>query len=252
MKIISWNVNGLRSVVKRGVLEWISKESPDILCFQEIKMQESDIPFDLVYLDDYNSDFNSSRKKGRGGVAIYSKQKPASTNRMLGLERFDEEGRFLELKFPDFTLINVYLPHGGRDKHDLDYKLVVYHQLLLYLKEKGNEDVILLGDFNIAHEESDLARPEGNRDNIMFSPAERFQIDRLIHLGFIDSFRMFNEKPGYYSWWSYMRNARERNLGWRIDYVFISDDLAPRLKDAFILKDISYGSDHSPIGIEIF
>jgi exodeoxyribonuclease-3 len=223
----------------------------DIICLQEIKVQESGIPFDLVYLDSYNSYFNSSHKKGHGGVAVYSKKKPTSTNRTLGFERFDKEGRFLELKFPDYTLINVYLPHGGRDKHDLDYKLVVYHQLLLYLKEKENDNVILVGDFNIAHEDVDLARPEENRDNIMFSPAERFQIDRLIHLGYIDSFRQLNKKPGYYSWWSYMRNARERNLGWRIDYVFISKDLTPKLKDAFILKDVSLGSDHSPTGIDI-
>ena len=250
MKIVSWNVNGLRAVVKKGFLEWIRKENPEILCLQEIKIQESEIPFDLIYLDSYNGYFNSSSKRGYSGVAVYSKKKGVLISNKIGNSRFDTEGRFIHLEFPDFNLLNIYVPHGSRDKHNLDYKLVVYHQLLNYLKSLESKKIILLGDFNVAHEEIDLARPNENRDNIMFTPSERFQIDRVIHLGFVDTYRRFNKDSGHYTWWSYMRNARERNLGWRIDYTFVSEILSFKVKEAFILKDGSLGSDHSPIGIE--
>ena len=251
MKIISWNVNGLRSVVRKGFMEWVKKESPDILCLQEIKIEESEIPFDLIYLNSYSSFFNSSRKKGHSGVAIYSKDKPLRINKTLGLERFDEEGRMLELIYQDITLINVYIPHGGRDKHDYGYKLEVYRKLIDKMKDLKTKNVILVGDFNVAHEEIDLARPKENKDNIMYTPAERFQIDRLMHLEFVDSFRVFNKDAGNYSWLTYYKDAREKGLGWRLDYAFVSEDLAPKLKDAFILKEITLGSDHCPIGVEL-
>jgi exodeoxyribonuclease-3 len=251
MKIISWNVNGLRSVVRKGFLEWVKKENPDILCLQEIKIEESEIPFDLLYLNSYNSFINSSRKKGHSGVAVYSKEKPLKINRILGLKRFDEEGRMLKITYPGLTLINVYIPHGGRDKHDYGYKLEVYRKLIDKMKDLKTGNVILVGDFNVAHEEIDLARPEGNKNNIMFTPAERFQIDRLMHLGFVDSFRVFNKEAGNYSWLTYYKDAREKGLGWRLDYAFVSESLAPKLKEAFILKEITLGSDHCPIGVEI-
>lgn len=250
MRIVSWNVNGLRSVIRKGFLEWMKKEDPDILCLQEIKIQENELPFDLIYLDNYQSFFNSSYKKGQSGVAVYSKEAPILVNKSLELSRFDKEGRMLELKFSEFTLLNLYIPHGGRDKHDLNYKLQVYIQLIRNLEEEKDENVILIGDFNIAHEDIDLARPDQNRDNIMFTPAEKFQIDRILHLGFLDSFRELNKEAGNYTWWPYYRDARKRNLGWRIDYAFVSKSLAPKLKNAFILKDV-LGSDHAPIGVEI-
>jgi exodeoxyribonuclease-3 len=168
----------------------------------------------------------------------------------MGFKRFDNEGRFLELKFANFTLINIYLPHGGRDKSKLAYKLECYRRLFRYLKKIRYLKIILIGDFNIAHQEIDLERHKHNNDNIMFTPKEREQISKIISLSFIDSFRKFNEKNGNYTWWPYAFNARARNVGWRIDYAFISKKLYHKLKKAKIYKDV-FGSDHCPIGVEL-
>jgi exodeoxyribonuclease-3 len=252
MKIISWNVNGIRSIYKKNFLNWFLKNKADIFCLQEIKAQKEQIPSDLLYQKDYYFYFNQAVKKGYAGVAVYTKQKPLKVKDRLGLDRFDKEGRILELEYSNFTLINLYMPHGGRQKENLSYKLEVYNYLLRYLKNirKRNKNIILIGDFNIAHQDIDLARPKQNQNNIMFTPKERQQIDKIINLGFIDTFRKFHKEGGYYTWWPYMAKARERNLGWRIDYVFISKELAQWLKDAFIFSEIT-GSDHCPIGIEI-
>lgn len=250
MKIISWNVNGLRAVYKKNFLEWLKKSKADIVCLQEIKIQSEQLPFDLVKPSNFFSYFNSASKKGYSGVAVYTKTKPLKIETSLSLERFDHEGRFLKLKFPDFDLINLYLPHGGRQKENLDYKLEAYDYLFKYLKRQEKQKLVLIGDFNIAHQEIDLARPKQNKNNIMFTQEERKQIDRLINLDFTDSFRQFHQEGGNYTWWPYFANARQRNLGWRIDYAFISKTLIPNLEDAFILSEIK-GSDHCPIGIEI-
>jgi len=250
MKIISWNVNGLRAVYKRGFLKWLTKSRADIVCLQELKAQAAQIPADLLKPKNYSAYFNFASKKGYAGVAVYTKTKPVKTAKRLGLKRFDQEGRFLKLEYPKFTLINLYLPHGGRQKENLDYKLEVYQRLLNYLKRIKDQNLILIGDFNIAHQEIDLARPKDNRNNIMFTPAEREQLDQLISLGFTDTFRKFNQRGGHYTWWPYFAKARQRNLGWRIDYAFVSKKLAPKLKDAFILSKVP-GSDHCPIGIQI-
>lgn len=250
MKIISWNVNGLRAVYKRNFLEWLKSSEADIVCLQEIKIQAEQIPFDLAKPSNFISYFNSASKKGYSGVAVYTKIKPLKVETSLGLERFDQEGRFLKLEFPDFDLINLYLPHGGRQKENLDYKLEAYDYLFKYLKRQKKQKLVLIGDFNIAHQEIDLARPKQNKNNIMFTQEERKQIDRLINLDFTDSFRQFHQEGGNYTWWPYFANARQRNLGWRIDYAFISKTLIPNLEDAFILSEIK-GSDHCPIGIEI-
>lgn len=249
MKILSWNVNGLRAVAKKGFLDWIKKSNADVICLQETKAQEKDLASNLLYPQGYSSFFNSAIKKGYSGVAVYTKQKPLKVKNKLGLKRFDDEGRFLELKYSDFTLINLYLPHGGRQKEKLSYKLEVYHYLLKYL-EKKSEKLILIGDFNIANKEIDLARPKQNKNNIMFTSEERKQIDKLLNLGFIDSFRKFHKDSGHYTWWPYFANARQRNLGWRIDYAFFSKNLTPKIKDVFILSKVK-GSDHCPIGIEM-
>lgn len=248
MKLITWNVNGIRSVYKKGFLELAEKIGADIVCLQEIKADESKIPEDLVKMDGYFAYFNSAEKKGYAGTAVFTKIKPNKIIRKIGFERFDSEGRFLRLDFDDFILLNIYLPHGGRQKENLGYKLEAYDCLLKYLKRLKNKNVILAGDFNIAHSEIDLERPKSNKNNIMFTLEERAQLDRLEDLGFIDSFRKFNQEGGNYTWWPYMANARERNLGWRIDYVFVSASLRPKLKNAFILSDI-FGSDHCPAGI---
>jgi exodeoxyribonuclease-3 len=250
MKIVSWNVNGLRSVYRKGFIEWFEKENADIVCLQEIKANEDQLSFELTHPKGYYSYFNSAQKKGYAGVAVYTKKKPISVNSLLDLDTFDAEGRLLELEYREFILMNLYIPHGGRDKSKLIYKIAVYEALLKKLNNIRDKQVILAGDFNIAHHEIDLARPKGNLNNIMFTPLEREQINNLIDEGFVDSFRQFNKKGGNYTWWPYMRNARERNLGWRIDYIFISKGLLSRLKDAFVLKEVS-GSDHCPVGIII-
>ena len=251
MKIVSWNVNGLRAIYKKGFWEWFEKIKADIVCLQETKIQEEQLSFDLVRLKNYSSFFNSASKKGYSGVGVFSKRNPLVVKRKLGLKRFDDEGRFLELQYPEFTLINLYLPHGGRQKENLAYKLKVYQFLFKYLQKMNKQKLILIGDFNIAHQEIDLARPKQNKNNIMFTPKEREQIDRLIDLGFTDSFRKFYKEGGHYTWWPYLANARQRNLGWRIDYAFVSKRLTPNLKKSFILSQVK-GSDHCPIGIEIF
>lgn len=250
MKIISWNVNGLRAVLKRGFLDWLKNSKAGIVCLQEIKLQEKTLPPELTNPAGYFSFFNFAQKLGYSGVAVFSKQKPLTIEKKLGFGRFDEEGRILKLKYPDFTLIILYLPHGGRQKENLNYKLEVYRHLLDYLKKIKNQKVFLIGDFNIAHAELDLARPRENKNNIMFTLEERRQIDKIINLGFCDTFRKFHRDGGHYTWWPYFASARQRNLGWRIDYAFASRKLTPRLKDAFILPGV-LGSDHCPVGIEM-
>ena len=183
-------------------------------------------------------------------MVIYTKQKLKKAEYRLGLKRFDEEGRIIVLTHMDFSLISVYLPHGGRSKENLGYKLEVYKFLVNYLKKLKDKKVIIIGDFNVAHQEIDLTRPKQNKDNIMFTPEERAQLDKIVNLGFADTFRMFHQEGEYYTWWPYFANARARNLGWRIDYCFTSKSLAPKVKKAFILPDV-FGSDHCPIGLEI-
>jgi len=186
-------------------------------------------------------------------MAVFSKKKPLTIGTKIGLERFDNEGRSLRLDFAGFSLVNFYLPHGGRQKENLDYKLEVYEYLIIdYLRGflKHQKKLVLAGDFNIAHKEIDLARPKENQNNIMFTPAERRQVDCLLALGFIDTFRQFHKEGGHYSWWPYSFEARKRNLGWRIDYIFVSLPLVFKLKDAFIFSQ-TIGSDHCPVGVEI-
>lgn len=250
MKIISWNVNGLRSVYKKGFLDWLSETKADIICLQEIKIQKEQLSPDLISPSGYHSYFSFAEKKGYSGAAVYTKNKPLAAEKKMGTERFDSEGRILKLEYPSFTLFNLYFPHGGRQKENLGYKLEVYDCFLNHIKKIKNQEIILIGDFNIAHKDIDLARPKQNQKNIMFTPEERKKIDRIMGLGFIDSFRKFEKETGHYTWWPYFANARQRNLGWRIDYVFVSKVLAPKLKNAFIFKDV-LGSDHCPIGIEI-
>lgn len=251
MKIISWNVNGLRAVFKKDFLAWFKKENADIVCLQEIKLQEGQIPEPLAAPEGYFAYFSYAAKKGYSGVGVYTKDKPHAVENKIGLERFDSEGRILKLEFKDFILINFYMPHGGRAKENLDYKLEAYRHIFNYLEKIKEKPLILAGDFNIAHEEIDLARPKDNLKNIMFTQEERKQIDRLIELGFTDTFRKFHRnEAGQYSWWPYFSLARDRNLGWRIDYVWTSKNITEKLKNAFILSDVM-GSDHCPVGIEM-
>lgn len=268
MKIISWNVNGIRAACKKGFLQWLKKSKADIVCLQETKAWPEQLESELVNPKGYFSFFNSALKKGYAGLAVYAKEKPINpapfgarfntlskrcgikVENKVGIKRFDQEGRILKLEYPNFILVNLYLPHGGRQKENMVYKLKSYDELLKYFKKINKKKVILVGDFNVAHQEIDLARPKDNKNNTMFTLEERKRIDKIIELGFSDTFRKFHKEPGNYTWWPYYRNARQRNLGWRIDYIFTSKTLTLKLKKAFILKDVR-GSDHCPIGIEI-
>lgn len=250
MKIISWNINGIRAAYRNNFLTWFKRTKADIYCLQEIKAKEKDIPDKLKNITNYYTYFSFAKKKGYSGVAVFTKQKPISVKTNLGIKKFDQEGRFLQLNFLNFILINIYMPQGDRTKKNIPYKLNTYKKLITYLNKIKNKPVILIGDFNIAHTEIDLARPKDNKNNTMFTPTERQQIDKIINLGFIDSLRQFNKKGGNYTWWPYYYNARQRNLGWRIDYCFLTKKLKNKLKKAFILKNTK-GSDHCPIGIEL-
>jgi exodeoxyribonuclease III len=250
MKIISCNVNGIRAAYKKGLLDFITKENPDILCFQEIKARKEDFPRSILKLNGYNLFLNSAEKKGYSGVAVFTKEKPISVKKSFSFKRFDKEGRLLELNFPKFNLFNLYLPHGGREKENLGYKMETYQKVFRRIIKLKNKNIILIGDFNIAHAEIDLARPKENKDNIMFTPEEREQIEKLLSLGFVDSFRQFNHKSGNYTWFPYAFRAKERNLGWRIDYAFVSNKFSRKIKKVTIYSKANF-SDHCPIGLEL-
>jgi len=250
MKIISWNVNGIRAIAKKGFADWVKKENPDILCLQETKATEEQIPKDIKSLPYKQFYLSASSRKGYSGVGLLTKIEPNSVSYGLGVEEFDREGRVISADYGDFILFNVYFPNGKASKERLDFKLRFYDKFLEVvrdLKDKGR-GVIICGDVNTAHKEIDLARPKENEKVSGFLPIEREWIDKLIASGFVDTFRMFVKEGGHYSWWDYKSRARERNVGWRIDYFFVSENLKDRVKDAFILSDV-YGSDHCPVGI---
>ncbi|MEM2137310.1 MAG: exodeoxyribonuclease III [Candidatus Methanomethylicia archaeon] len=247
LKIATFNVCGWKSAIKRELLKWMENIELDILAIQEIKTRDIHIPLDYL-VKKYNFHFNPSKFHG---TAIITRLKPLNVSKKLGHKRFDDEGRFLKAEYDEFTFINVYMPHGKRDKADLPYKLEVYKILIEYLGRilsRNVKPIILVGDFNIAHKEVDLARPKENENNIMFTKEERIQIDEIIQLGFIDSYRRIHPRNGY-TWWLRNLKAREMNFGWRIDYIFITKQLESYIRNAYVQKmDIS---DHSPLIIEI-
>lgn len=250
LKLLSWNINGLRAIYKKGFSNWVRKEDADILCVQEIKVQEQILAFNMKYIINYDLYFSSADKKGYSGVLIYSKEKPNSIKNGLGIEKFDREGRILIAKYPKFTLFNIYFPNGGASEGRLKYKMDFYNIFLSYLNKLKDKNIIICGDVNTAHKEIDLTRPKENSKKTGFLPKERAWIDKLLNLGYIDTFRVFNKEPNQYSWWDYKTKARERNVGWRLDYFFINKKLKKNLKSAFILNKV-VGSDHCPVGIEI-
>jgi exodeoxyribonuclease-3 len=251
-KILSWNVNGLRAAEKKGFREWLCSENPDILCIQEVKAFEGQLSDGIKYIEGYKSYFSCAERKGYSGVAIYSKEEPRSVGNGFGIEEFDIEGRALIAEYDDFMLLNIYFPNGKASKERLEFKLKFYEEFLKYvvgLKDSGKK-LVICGDVNTAHKEIDLARPKENEKTSGFLPEEREWIDRLIKSGFVDTLREFNKDAGSYTWWDLKTRARERNVGWRIDYFFISENLKDKLKSAFIMPEV-YGSDHCPIGIEL-
>lgn len=252
VRILSWNVNGIRAAYKKGLLNWFSKEKPDILCVQEIKAVKEQLSDDLINVDGYASYFSSAERKGYSGTATYTKVNPVKVVNGIGIKKFDSEGRFLVTDFTDFILFNIYFPNGKAKEERLQYKMDFYEAFLKHLKKllKQDKKIVICGDVNTAHKEIDLARPKPNEKISGFLPQEREWIDKLLEAGFIDTFRKFNQKPEQYTWWDMMTRARERNVGWRIDYFFISENLRDNLKNAFILPEVM-GSDHCPVGIEL-
>ena len=252
LKMLSWNVNGIRAVDKKGAMQWFFEEKPDILCLQETKAQEDQIPKNLKDVDGYQSYFTNAERKGYSGVGMYSKIPPKQVEHGFGIKKFDSEGRTLTAEFEKFILFNIYFPNGKQSKERLKYKLDFYDAFLKFadkLKEKG-KNIIICGDVNTAHKEIDLARPKENEKISGFLPEERAWMDKLFSHGYIDTFRMFNDKPDNYTWWDMKSRARDRNVGWRIDYFIVSESLEKNIKSAFILPDIM-GSDHCPVGIEV-
>lgn len=252
MKLISWNVNGIRAVAKKGFLDWVEKESPDVLCIQETKAWEEQLDDSLKNIVGYHSFFNQAEKKGYSGVAVYSKQKPINIQKGLGIPEFDKEGRTLIVEFKEFTLFNIYFPNGKQNAERLKYKLDFYEAFQKKAENllKLNKKIVICGDVNTAHKEIDLARPKENSNVSGFLPEEREWIDRFLSAGFIDTLRIFNQNPEVYTWWDMVTRARERNVGWRIDYFFISENLKKNITNAFTMPDIM-GSDHCPVGIEL-
>ncbi|OGR90105.1 MAG: exodeoxyribonuclease III [Elusimicrobia bacterium RIFCSPHIGHO2_02_FULL_57_9] len=253
MRLLSWNVNGVRAAHRKGFLDWLKKTSPDVLCLQETKCHVEQLPPALVRNEGYNIEWEIGERKGYSGVATFSKIKPLRVERGLGIGAFDKEGRTLVFSYPDFTLFNIYFPNGKMNPDRLKFKLDFYEAFLKTVdryRKKDEDKIIVCGDVNTAHKEIDLARPKENRKISGFLPAECAWLDKLVSRGFIDTFREFEKGPGHYSWWDSLTRARQRNVGWRIDYFFISENLRPRLKNAFILPEVQ-GSDHCPVGIDL-
>lgn len=254
MKFISWNVNGIRAVHNKNFfLPFIEKEKPDIFCIQETKADESQIPEELKNIKNYFSYFESAKnKKGYSGVALYTKEKPEDILNSFENGKFGEEGRIQKIKYEKFYLYNIYFPNGKQSPERLKYKLNFYDAFLNDVKKlvKKREKVIICGDVNTAHKEIDLARPKENEKVSGFLPEERAFLDKFLDAGFIDTFRVYNKEGGNYTWWDLKSGARKRNVGWRIDYFYISENLKPLLKKSYILKDVM-GSDHCPIGMEL-
>jgi len=253
MRILSWNVNGIRAIQKKGFIDWLLTEDPDILCVQETKAAPEQLSNELLNINGYKSYFSSSTvKKGYSGVAIYTKQEPVKIENGFGIPKFDDEGRIIIADYKDFILLNIYYPNGKQNKERLQYKMDFYDEFLNYANKlvKKGKKLIICGDVNTAHKEIDLARPKENSKVSGFLPIEREWMDKFIANGYHDTFRMFNNEPDNYTWWDQLTRARERNVGWRIDYFFVSNNFKKNVKDAFILPDIM-GSDHCPVGIDI-
>lgn len=249
MKLISWNVNGLRACMKKGFMDYFNRENSDIFCIQETKIQEGQVNLEL---EGYYKYWNYAVKKGYSGTAVFTKSKPISVKYGIEIDEYDQEGRVITLEFEKFYLIDAYTPNSCRELERLDYRMSWEDIFLKYMKRLDNsKPVILCGDLNVAHEEIDLKNPETNRKNAGFTDEERQKMTNMLESGFIDTFRyLYPQKEQAYTWWSYMRKARERNSGWRIDYFIISERLKDFLKDSIIHSDIM-GSDHCPIVLEM-
>lgn len=249
LKLISWNVNGLRAQVRKGFLEKLEALDPDILCLQEIKLSEGQLELDLEHYEEY---YNYAERKGYSGTAIFTKKKPLSVTYGIGIPEHDQEGRVITMAFESFILVTCYTPNSKRGLERLDYRQVWEDAFLAYLKKlEEDKPVVVCGDLNVAHNDIDLANPASNHKNAGFTDEERAKFNQLLDNGFIDTFRYFHpDETEAYTWWSNFANSRARNIGWRIDYFLASEALKPRLISASIHADVM-GSDHCPVELQL-
>lgn len=254
MILLSWNVNGMRAIYKKGFLTWLAEANPDILCLQETKCEDSQLPAEVARPADYHTFWHCPHtRKGYSGTALLSREAPLSVQFGLGLPEFDQEGRTIIAEYPTFTLINCYFPNGGRDHSRVPFKLAFYEAFLDKCQELRAQGHIVMfcGDVNTAHNEIDLAHPKANQKTTGFLPEERAWLDRFVEAGYVDTFRHFYpDLKEQYTWWSMVTRARERNVGWRLDYFFIVKEGLDQAEDAFILPEVM-GSDHCPVGIKL-
>jgi exodeoxyribonuclease-3 len=248
VRLLSWNVNGVRAVIRKGFWDWLHADAPDLLCLQETRIHTDQLTGKMLHPPDYHSYWATGEKKGYSGVATFSRHEPQAMTVGLGQSRFDVEGRVLITGFPRFTLLNAYFPSGQRGHERVAYKLEFYDALLSYcgdLRAEGHR-LVVCGDFNTAHQPIDLARPAQNKKTSGFLPEEREALTRWLDNGFVDSFRALHPDEEAYTWWTYRSNARARNVGWRLDYFLVDEALMPFVQDACILGDVP-GSDHCPV-----
>tara|TARA_B100001741_G_scaffold311468_1_gene312686 strand:+ start:73 stop:837 length:765 start_codon:yes stop_codon:yes gene_type:complete len=250
MKLLSWNVNGIRAAVKKGFLEYLEDQNPEIICIQETKAHKEQLTSEILEDHGYFTYWHSGQKKGYSGVATFCKEEPLYIQEGIGIKKYDDEGRVLITEHNKFLLYNIYFPNGQKNEERLKYKLDFYDDLLPIINdqvESGN-NVIVTGDWNTAHRPIDLARPNENKNTSGFMPIEREKVDEYILNGWIDTFRLFHEEGGRYSWWTYRFGARDRNIGWRIDYFFVNEGMVEICTDADIHQNI-FGSDHCPVSL---
>ena len=253
MKLISWNVNGLRAVINKGFKDFFNNIDADVFCIQETKMQEEQIDNNINEIfKEYNTYWNSAEKKGYSGTAVFSKVKPLNVTYGIGVPEHDKEGRIITLEFDKFYLVNCYTPNSKRELERLDYRMIWEDEIRKYLIQLNTiKPVVMCGDLNVAHEEIDLKNPKTNRKNAGFTDEERNKMTELLNAGFTDTFRyLYPDKTDCYSWWSYMFHAREKNAGWRIDYFIVSNSLKDKIQESYIFSDVM-GSDHCPVGLDL-
>lgn len=253
MKLLSWNVNGIRAAEKEGRFsKWMSSQEPDIVCVQEIKAFPEQVGGLFLHSTEYQSFWNSAKKPGYSGTAVFTRLEPISVQSGIGIPEFDDEGRVLVVEFKDFFLLNCYFPNSQRDHARLPYKLSFCESFLKFCESKraNGKNIVICGDFNIAHQEIDLKNPKANLNNAGFLPEEREWMTHFLKTGYVDTFRKFNSEPGNYTWWSYRPGVREKNIGWRLDYWVTNLEFSDRLKTSKIQPEV-FGSDHCPVELVI-
>ncbi len=250
MKITTWNVNGYRAIIRKNAFNWVQDIQPDVLCFQEIKVQLDQISDEEAMIEGYHAVWNPAERKGYSGVVTFHKTEPLEVEKGIGIDKFDSEGRVILSKFEDYYLYNIYFPNGGSENKRVPFKLEFYEILLIICDElhEAGKNIIITGDFNTAHNEIDLANPKSNEKNTGFLPEERVWIDTYLDHGFVDAFRELYPEREDYTWWTYRYNARKKDIGWRLDYFLVSEGLMDKVEDVVIHSDI-LGSDHCPVSL---